>query len=266
MNLFRISNFIFRASDLAVFNEQKLTKKEVFKRQYYIVQNEFLRAKDVYKEYKMPGGVLRVLSGVDLLIEKGEIIAIIGASGAGKSTLLHILGLLDRPTSGAVYYKGTDLNKLNAKKQALKRNQIFGFVFQFYYLMPDFTAQENVLMPTLIGRSFCKSGLTKKDYNEKAKTLLDQVGLGGRFNHRPNQLSGGEKQRVAIVRALINDPEILFCDEPTGNLDSKRGLEIQELIWDLNDRLKQTIVMVTHDEQIARNAHRIIRIVDGKIV
>lgn len=230
------------------------------------MQNEFLHAKNVYKEYKVTEGALQVLSGVDLLIEKGEIIAIIGASGAGKSTLLHILGLLDRPTSGAVYYKGDDLNKLNAKKQALKRNQIFGFVFQFYYLMPDFTALENVLMPALIGRSFCKSGLTKKDYNEKAKTLLDQVGLGGRFNHSPNQLSGGEKQRVAIVRALINDPEILFCDEPTGNLDSKRGFEIQELIWDLNDRLKQTIVMVTHDEQIARNAHRIIRIVDGKIV
>lgn len=230
------------------------------------MENEFLCAKDICKEYKMQGGMLRILKGVNLTIVKGEIVIIIGASGAGKSTLLHILGILDEPTSGAVFYNGINLNKASAKEQALKRNQIFGFVFQFYHLMPDFTALENVLMPVLIGRSLSRKNLSKKAGREKAKTLLEHVGLKDRINHRPDQLSGGERQRVAIARALINDPEILLCDEPTGNLDSKTGTEIKELLRDINKGLKQTIVIVTHDEQIAKCANRIIHMVDGKII
>ena len=228
--------------------------------------NEFLSAKDVTKDYSITNGVLRVLWGIDLSIEMGEIVAIIGASGAGKSTLLHILGVLDQPTSGSVFYKGENLNKISPKEQALKRNQIFGFVFQFYYLMPDFTALENVIMPMLIGHSYIRKNLSKNACREKAETLLEQVGLKDRINHKPEQLSGGERQRVAVTRALINDPEILLCDEPTGNLDSKTGKEIIDLIWDINKSLKQTIVIVTHDEQIAKRANRIVHIVDGKIV
>lgn len=230
------------------------------------MENGFLCAKDVTKDYTMTKGVLRVLWGINLSIEKGEIVAIIGASGAGKSTLLHILGILDQPTSGSVFYKGINLNKISTKEQALKRNLIFGFVFQFYYLMPDFTALENVIMPILIGHSYFRKSLSRNACREKAKALLEQVGLKDRINHRPDQLSGGERQRVAITRALINNPEILLCDEPTGNLDSKTGKEIIELIWDINESLKQTIVVVTHDEQIAKRADRIVNIVDGKIV
>ncbi|MGR3177097.1 MAG: ABC transporter ATP-binding protein [Candidatus Anammoxibacter sp.] len=229
------------------------------------MQSEFLCARDVCKEYKMQDGALRVLNGVNLSIAKGEIVAIIGSSGAGKSTLLHILGTLDQPTSGAVIYNGVNLNEISAKEQAVKRNKIFGFVFQFYYLMPDFSALENVMMPVLIGRSFSRKNFNKKQCTEKAMALLEQVGLKDRMNHMPEQLSGGERQRVAITRALINDPEILLCDEPTGNLDSKTGQNIKELLWDINERLNQTIVIVSHDDQIAKSAHRTIHIADGKI-
>jgi lipoprotein-releasing system ATP-binding protein len=164
-----------------------------------------------------------------------------------------------------VSFKGENLSIIGQKKLAEKRNRIFGFVFQFYHLLPDFNALENVLMPRLIGRRFFKT-TSKKENTEKAKQLLERVGLGSRINHRPNELSGGEKQRVAIVRALINDPEILLCDEPTGNLDTKSGSEIQKLIWDLNEKTKQTVVIVTHDERFAESAGRVIRMADGKIV
>jgi lipoprotein-releasing system ATP-binding protein len=164
-----------------------------------------------------------------------------------------------------VSFKGENLSIIGQKKLAEKRNRIFGFVFQFYHLLPDFNALENVLMPRLIGKRFFKT-TSKKDYTEKATELLDRVGLANRINHRPNELSGGEKQRVAIVRALMNDPEILLCDEPTGNLDTKTGHEIQKLIWDLNEKTKQTVVIVTHDERFTESAGRVIRMADGKIV
>ncbi len=229
--------------------------------------DQALCAKDVVKEYKLPGGsALGILQGVSISVYKGEIVVIVGASGAGKSTLLHILGLLDKPTSGEIFYNGVNLSKLSQKDQAERRNRIFGFVFQSYHLLPDFTSLENVLMPVFIARSFGNKDLSKKEYTDKAKALLDQAGLGGRVNHRPDQLSGGEKQRVAIARALINDPEVLLCDEPTGNLDSKTGQEIQELIWDINERVNQTVIIVTHDSLIERNAQRAIHIADGKIV
>lgn len=214
----------------------------------------------------MEEGVLHVLNGINMTIEKGEVVIIVGASGAGKSTLLHILGLLDRPTSGAVFYKGVNLNELDAKAQAVKRNQIFGFVFQFYHLLSDFSTLENVMMPGLIAQGLSKRNIDKKACMEKAKAFLDQIGLGKRINHRPDQLSGGERQRVAITRALMNDPEVLLCDEPTGNLDSKTGVEILRLIWDINNKFKQTVIMVTHDEHLTKHANSVIRMADGVIV
>ncbi len=229
------------------------------------IANDYLCAKEISKEYTIGKTSIRVLDRVNLDVKKGEILIILGASGAGKSSLLHILGILDTPTSGHVSFKGENLSIIGQRKLAEKRNRIFGFVFQFYHLLPDFNALENVLMPRLIGRRFFKT-ISKKDHTEKAIHLLDRVGLGSRINHRPNELSGGEKQRVAIVRALMNDPEILLCDEPTGNLDTKTGREIHKLIWDLNEKTKQTVVIVTHDERFAESAGRVIRMADGKIV
>ncbi len=229
------------------------------------IANDYLCAKEISKEYTIGKTSIRVLDSVNLDVKKGEILIVLGASGAGKSSLLHILGILDTPTSGHVSFKGENLSIIGQRKLAEKRNRIFGFVFQFYHLLPDFNALENVLMPRLIGRRFFKT-TSKKDYTEKATELLDRVGLGNRINHRPNELSGGEKQRVAIVRALMNDPEILLCDEPTGNLDTKSGHEIQKLIWDLNEKTKQTVVIVTHDERFTESAGRVIRMADGKII
>ena len=229
------------------------------------IADNYLCAKEISKEYTIGKTSIRVLDKVNLDVKKGEILIVLGASGAGKSSLLHILGILDTPTSGHVSFKGENLSIIGQRKLAEKRNRIFGFVFQFYHLLPDFNALENVLMPRLIGRRFFKT-VSKKDYTEKAAELLDRVGLGNRINHRPNELSGGEKQRVAIVRALMNDPEILLCDEPTGNLDTKSGREIQKLIWDLNKKTKQTVVIVTHDERFAETAGRVIRMADGRII
>jgi len=225
-----------------------------------------LRAEKIRKVFPTAERPLPVLRGVNLDVREGEIIAIVGASGAGKSTLLHILGILDAPTSGAVSYDGEDLNALSAREQAVYRNRLFGFVFQFYHLLPDFDAAENVLMPALIGRSLSRDHGTKQEARQKAADILERVGLGDRLRHRPSQLSGGERQRVAIARALVNDPKILLCDEPTGNLDSKTGTEIRDLIWDLNRTRRQTVVLATHDESLASDAMRMVRILDGKIV
>lgn len=230
-----------------------------------MTDNGYLCANEIHKEYKIGKTSLRVLSGINLEIKEGEILIILGASGAGKSTLLHILGILDTPTSGHVSFKGENLSIAGQKELASKRNRIFGFVFQFYHLLPDFNALENVLMPRLIGKKFFRT-ISKKEHTEKAVRLLERVGLGNRINHRPNELSGGEKQRVAIVRALMNDPEILLCDEPTGNLDTNSGREIKELIWELNEKTKQTVVIVTHDERFAKSAGQVVRMADGKIV
>ena len=229
------------------------------------IADNYLSAKEISKEYTIGKSSIRVLDKVNLDVKKGEILIVLGASGAGKSSLLHILGILDTPTSGHVSFKGENLSIIGQRKLAEKRNRIFGFVFQFYHLLPDFNALENVLMPRLIGRRFFKT-VSKEEYTKKAAELLDRVGLGNRINHRPNELSGGEKQRVAIVRALMNDPEILLCDEPTGNLDTKSGREIQKLIWDLNEKTKQTVVIVTHDERFAETAGRVIRMADGRII
>jgi lipoprotein-releasing system ATP-binding protein len=217
-----------------------------------------LRADNLHKIYKDGKKELRVLKGVSLELRKDEVIAIVGPSGAGKSTLLHILGGIDKPSSGKVFLDNSDFYSLDDIKRARFRNQKIGFVFQFYHLLPDFTALENVMLPGMIKGS--------KNVKNTAQMLLEDVGLSKRIRHRPSELSGGEQQRVAIARALINNPKVLLCDEPTGNLDSEMGLEILSILFNLNKKHKTAIVMVTHDKEIAKKAHRIIEMKDGKLV
>ncbi|MBP1656966.1 MAG: transporter related protein [Bacteroidetes bacterium] len=205
------------------------------------------------------GSTLRVLRGISLTIMPGEIIAVVGASGAGKSTLLHILGTLDRPTSGEVMYDSTFVFALDDEALARFRNRSIGFVFQFHHLLPEFSAIENVAMPALI------NGEKLAKVRERALSLLDEVGVGNRAEARPSQLSGGEQQRVAVARALMNKPRVILADEPSGNLDSANADLLHRLIWDLSRKMGQTFVVVTHNETLARRADRIIRIVDGII-
>jgi len=221
-----------------------------------------LEASNINKSYYNFNDALRVLKGVNLTIDEGEIIAIVGPSGAGKSTLLHILGGLDRPDQGMVNFDGEDIYNLNDVARAGIRNTKVGFVFQFYHLLPEFTALENVVLPAMVR----KRHANKKEFADEGMELLEKVGLKDRVGHRSNQLSGGEQQRVAIARALINRPEIVFCDEPTGNLDSESGRGIIRLLLDLNKESKQTVVIVTHDEEVAARSHRIIHIKDGRLV
>ena len=223
-------------------------------------------AKDITKDYRVGKSTLKVLNEINLEIYRGEILMVLGPSGAGKSTLLHIFGLLDTPTSGHVVYEGENLSQLSPRQQAERRNKHFGFVFQFYHLLPDFTALENVMMPGLIGQRRASSHRDGKTGRERAAEILDTVGLKDRSHHRPDQLSGGERQRVAFARALVNEPAILFCDEPTGNLDTKNSREIQDLILELNASNNQTFVVVTHDENFAKLGKRRIKMLDGRIV
>jgi lipoprotein-releasing system ATP-binding protein len=200
---------------------------------------------------------LVVLRGCRLDIRRGEIVAIIGASGAGKSTLLHIIGTLDRPTSGRVLYDGTDVFALGDDDRARFRNQHIGFVFQFHHLLPEFSAVENVAMPALIG------GANFAEVREKALELLKEIGLESKADVRPPRLSGGEQQRIAVVRALMNDPTVVLADEPSGNLDSENAHLLHRLIWTLSRKRGQTFVVVTHNEALARQADRVVRIADG---
>ena len=225
-----------------------------------------LVAEGIRKEFRIDGAALAILKGVDIDVRPGEILAIVGKSGVGKSTFLHILGALEVPTGGSVAYRGKDLAALSPGKRAEVRNRDFGFTFQFYHLLPEFTALENVLLPAMIARGVLPWFRARGELRRRARELLAEVGLTDRERHRPSQLSGGERQRVAIARALMNGPRILFCDEPTGNLDSRTGAEITEMLWRLNRDREQTIVLVTHDEALARDAHRIARMVDGKVV
>lgn len=219
-----------------------------------------IEAKGLRKSYVSGAKRLEVLKGVDLMSGRGKITAILGPSGAGKSTLLHLLGGLDAPSAGEVLIDGINIYSISEKERARLRNKKLGFVFQFYHLLPEFNALENVILPLWI------SGDNGKDARKKGTNVLNIVGLGERLSHRPGQLSGGEQQRVAIARALINDPEVLLCDEPTGNLDSETGRNIIELLWDLNVRRKTTMIIVTHDAQIAERAETVLRIKDGIIV
>ena len=223
-----------------------------------------LRADNIHKIYKDGKRELHVLKGVSLELRKDEVIAIVGPSGAGKSTLLHILGGIDRPTSGKVFLDNSDFYSLDDAKRAGFRNQKIGFVFQFYHLLPEFTALENVMLPGLIkGEGWRAKG---GGLRNKAEILLEDMGLSKRIHHRPGELSGGEQQRVAIARALINNPKVLLCDEPTGNLDSEMGLEILNILFNLNKKNKTAIVIVTHDKEIARRANRIVEMKDGVLV
>ena len=215
-----------------------------------------LQAKGITKSY----GPLAVLKGVDIGIEKGEIVSIVGSSGAGKSTLLHILGSLDTPDAGTIMMDGIAVHKLKGRKLATFRNKNIGFVFQFHHLLPEFNAIENVCIPGWI------AGRSKKQVREEAAKLLNLLGLGHRLENKPNEMSGGEQQRVAVARALINNPSIVFADEPTGNLDSTNAEALHHLFVELRNTLQQTFLIVTHNEELAAMSDRTIYMRDGKIV
>ncbi|OJV55535.1 MAG: lipoprotein ABC transporter ATP-binding protein [Bacteroidetes bacterium 43-16] len=217
--------------------------------------NTLLQAKDLEKAY----GALKVLRGVSIDIEKGSFVAIVGPSGAGKSTLLHLLGSLDKADKGSLSINGQSIEQLSAGRQAAFRNKHIGFVFQSHHLLPEFTALENAAMPLWIG------GMDKKKAEEEAAKVLQTVGLGQRMDHKPAALSGGEQQRVAIARAIIQKPEIIFADEPTGNLDTHTASEINQIFLDLVNRYGITLVIVTHNEALAEMAHRIFVMKDGRI-
>jgi ABC-type lipoprotein export system ATPase subunit len=207
---------------------------------------------------------VKVLKGVNFKLAQGEFTAIIGASGSGKSTLLHILGALDTPDKGRVFFRGSDLNKQSGRRLNRFRNKTVGFVFQFYHLLDELNVLENVLLPTMAGKSVAGWLICRRDAKKRARQLLGQFGLAERIRHKPYQLSGGERQRVAIARALMNEPEVLLADEPTGNLDSETGNGILDVLERLN-KAGQSIVVVTHDDRIAARASRIIRLADGVI-
>ncbi|WP_300286911.1 ABC transporter ATP-binding protein [uncultured Alistipes sp.] len=214
-----------------------------------------IRTQDIHKSF----GTLEVLKGIDLSIGRGEVVSIVGPSGAGKTTLLQILGTLSRPTSGSIEIDGTAVHALSDRNLSKFRNTKIGFVFQFHHLLPEFTAFENVCIPGYI------AGRDRREVEKRAGVLLDMLTLGHRFTHKPAELSGGEQQRVAIARALINSPAVLLADEPSGNLDTKNKEEIHRLFFTLRDTLGQTVVIVTHDEQLAEMSDRKIEMVDGLI-
>ena len=211
------------------------------------------------KNIKKSFGTLEVLKGIDLTVKKGEVVSIVGPSGAGKTTLLQILGTLSKPDSGEIIIDGVPVHTLSDKQISKFRNTKIGFVFQFHHLLPEFTALENVMIPAFI------AGVDRKAAEEKALGLLEMLGMSHRLTHKPAELSGGEQQRVAIARALVNDPAVLLADEPSGNLDSKNKEELHKLFFTLRDTLGQTIVIVTHDEQLAAMSDRKIEMVDGLI-
>ena len=215
-----------------------------------------IQAKGIEKSF----GTLKVLKGIDFNAEKAEVVSIMGASGAGKSTLLQILGTLSTPDAGSLVIDGIDVLQLKGKSMAEFRNRKIGFVFQFHHLLPEFTALENVMIPAFI------AGRTKAEAEAAAKALLTDLGLGERFTHKPSELSGGEQQRVAIARALINNPSVLFADEPSGNLDSKTKEELHRLFFTLRDKYGQTIIIVTHDPDLAKMCDRSLYMVDGQFV
>jgi lipoprotein-releasing system ATP-binding protein len=219
---------------------------------------ELIQVQQLFKSYGNGTKCVEVLKGLDLTFSKGEKAAIVGASGVGKTTLLHILGTLDRPTSGRVIYEGRDICALNERDLALFRNREIGFVFQFHHLLPEFNALENTMMPCLI------QGISKREATSRAETILTLVGLQDRLPHKPGELSGGEQQRVAVARALVLEPKVLLADEPTGNLDTKIGESVFDLLLELNQIKKVTLIVVTHNLKLAEKMSRQIQLIDGK--
>lgn len=215
-----------------------------------------IQLKNITKSF----GSLQVLQGIDLSVEEGQVVSIVGPSGAGKTTLLQIMGTLDKADSGQVIINGQDISALNQKKLSRFRNKHLGFVFQFHQLLPEFTALENIMIPAFIG------GADKKEAEERARELLQFMGLADRATHKPNELSGGEKQRVAVARALVNHPDVIMADEPSGSLDSQNKEDLHKLFFDLRDKYGQTFVIVTHDESLATLTDRTIHMKDGIII
>ena len=221
--------------------------------------SESLVATGIWKSYRTEGGELEVLAGLDLTVQSGEILAVVGVSGVGKSTLLHVLGALDRPDRGDIRVGGVALGELDAERLAAARNRTIGFVFQFHYLLPEFSAIENVMMPLLIRRT------PPGEASAKARALLTELGLDGRLSHRPSRLSGGEQQRVAIARALVADPAILLADEPTGNLDPGTGAVVFEMMRSLAKKRGMATIVATHNENLARACDKIMQLCEGKL-
>ncbi|MGC8926894.1 MAG: ABC transporter ATP-binding protein [Myxococcota bacterium] len=215
--------------------------------------------RDIKKTFYIGTRSVQALNGIDLDIKKGELLCIMGASGAGKSTFLHILGTVERPTEGSITYDSKDIFSLNDNELSEFRNRKIGFVFQFHHLLPDFTAVENVILPALVG------GVSRGEAEDMARLLLSELGLGERFEHKPSELSGGEQQRVAIARALIMKPELLLADEPTGNLDTKTGNIVFDMLLKASDKYKTTLILVTHNDEFSKSMPRVIRLRDGRI-
>jgi len=224
-----------------------------------------LATRDLRKSYAVGGRSLEILSGIDLEVRKGEVLAVVGSSGAGKSTLLHCMGLLDRPSGGEVQFQGEDVGSKSRRERSLIRRHHVGFVFQFYHLVHELTALQNVLLARMLHFKPMAWFGVRAEERRKAKALLERLGLADRMTHRPNQLSGGERQRVAIARALISDPDVVLCDEPTGNLDERTSREIAELLFELKQETGKTYVWVTHDPDFAGQADRVFRLHLGKI-
>ncbi|MDA7857883.1 ABC transporter ATP-binding protein [bacterium] len=222
-----------------------------------------LEARDLSKKYYQGKSEIHALSKINLKVNEGEILVVVGPSGAGKSTLLHIIGTLDHPTEGEIIFDNQALGSLSDSDLAKIRNKKFGFVFQSHHLLPEFTALENVMMPGLIE---AKTVFQRRDIGEKAHEILKELGLGKRISHRPGELSGGEQQRVAVARALINDPFLILCDEPTGNLDKKTGEAVWELLLRLSQENHKTLIIVTHNEELGRVSEKILHMQDGRVI
>ncbi len=224
-----------------------------------------LVAENLHKAYRNHKLAVPVLKGLELEVERGEFVCLVGASGSGKSTLLHLLGTLDRPDQGRILLDGKRIDNLPATERDYLRNHVFGFIFQFYHLLPELNALDNVLMPQMIRHGALKWFIVRRELRKRARVLLERVGLGHRLKHRPRELSGGEMQRAAIARALINRPRVLLADEPTGNLDAATGAGIVRLLRDLNRQDGLTIIMVTHNHDLAAEADRVVRMCDGRV-